>query len=525
MRRIFYQIKDRFLSNICAFLLYLVSPLTWTSPFGVAFLAAAGHGEIKWDRVMIGSFFGAIVGKGGFGGLAGGLVAYTLSGIFKRRGTVNPRSALSLAAFGGCLFPALAYHLPYSAYDALAAIFASVIAMAACPAISPIVSKRLNDKIQLTLDERTAFLFLCAMMLSGITEWYAPLGGLFGGLFALVFSFGGVLSGLIGALVSAVGLLMGSALPSSAALIFLITAASGAVSGYGAWAQSGMFLIGIPLCAYFGFDGVNASMLAAAAIYPLLPRTFSAQFLRLFDLSGKNLHTFLTAGVYRRHITPAGESVCGDAGFSDKLPGGRMIFLLADGMGTGVSARKMSERAIQNAKNLFCAPLDQTDTLMCINALSANAHESHSTLDGVFVDMITGRAEFFKNGAEPCWVVGRYGVKQLEGSALPIGAIDRAPAWQHTEMLSPGDRIFMATDGLLNALGGAENAMALLDRFKALPPQAILNEMIQCAKKAPPDKRRDDMSAMLIEFSGKTARSRAVLSLSAKENEKIRRAG
>lgn len=525
MKKIYTHIKNLFFSNLCAFLLYMISPLPWTSPFGVAFLAAAGHGEIKWNRVMIGSLLGVIIGEGGFGGLAGGLIAYTLSGIFKKRGTVNPKSALSLAAFGGCLFPALAYHLPYSTYDAVAAIFASVIAMAACPAISPIVTRSIKGKIQLTLDERTAFLFLCAMMLSGFTEAYAPLGGLFSGLFALVFSFGGVLSALIGALTSSVGLLMGSAAPSSAALVFLIAAASGAVCQYGAWAQSGMFLIGIPLCAYFGFDEVNACMLMAAAVYPFLPRSFTAQFLRYFDLSGKNLHTFLSAGVYRRHIAPMGETVCGDAGFSDKLPGGRMLFLLADGMGTGENARKMSEQAIRNAKSLFCAPLDQTDALMCVNALSLSSQESHSTLDGVFVDMITGRAEFFKNGAEPCWIIGRYGVKQLEGSALPIGAIDRAPAWQHTEMLLEGDKIFMATDGLLNALGGAETAKTLLNHLKALAPQTILNEMIKRAQKAPPDKRKDDMSAMLIAFTGKPARSHAVLRLLGKENEKVKKAG
>ena len=525
MRRIVHQIKEHVFFNLCTFLLYMMSPIPWTSPFGAAFLAAAGHGEIKWNHVLIGSALGAILGKGGFGGFAGGLMAYTLSGIFKKRGTVNPKSALSMAAFAGCLFPAYAYHMPFSAYDTIAATFASVIAMAACPAISPIVTRSIKERTYLTPEERTAALFLCAMMLSGLTELYAPLGGLFAGLFALMFSFGGVLSALIGALVSSAGLLMGSAAPSAVALVFMASAAAGAVSGFGVWAQSGMFLIGIPLCAYFGFDSVNACILLASAIFPFLPHSILARILRAFDLASRNTHSFLTAGVYRRHIAPTDENVCGDAGFSEKLPGGHMLFLLADGMGTGENARKMSERAIKNARNLFSAPINRADALMCVNALSINDQENHSTLDGVFVDMITGRAEFFKNGAEPCWVIGRYGVKQLEGGALPVGAVESAPAWIHTEMLSPGDRIFMATDGLINALGGAEKTNMLLHHMKAFAPQSILNGVIRQAKKAPIENRRDDMSAMLIEFSGKTAYPRRVFRMEKKEAMQERKAG
>ena len=525
MRRIFHQIKEHVFFNLCAFLMFMMSPIAWTSPFGAAFLAAAGHGEIQWNRVLIGSVLGAIFGKGGFGALAGGLMAYTMSGIFKKRGTVNPQSALSIAAFAGCLFPAYVYHLPYSAYDTLAATFAAVIAMAACPAISPIVARGIQDKTYLSPDERTAVLFLCAMMLSGLVELYAPVGGLFAGLFALVFSFGGVFSALIGALVSSVSLLMGSAAPSAALLVFLTSAAAGAVSRYGVWAQSGMFLIGIPLCAYFGFDRVNGCILLAAAVFPLLPRSFPAQVIRVFDPTNRNMHSFLTAGVYRRHIAPAGESVCGDAGFSEKLPTGYMLFLLADGMGTGENARKMSERAIRNARSLFSAPIDRADALMCVNALSISGQENHSTLDGVFVDMLTGRAEFFKNGAEPCWVIGRYGVKQLEGGALPVGAVDFAPAWIHTEMLSPGDRIFMATDGLINALGGAEKTNMLLHHMKAFAPQSILNGVIRQAKKAPIENRKDDMSAMLIEFSGKTAHPRRIVTLAPEEKTLKRKVG
>lgn len=525
MRRVYVWLKERAIGNIFAFFLYMASPITWTSPFGVAFLAAAGHGDVKWDRVLIGAFLGAALGKGGFGGLAGGLIAYALLGIFKRRGSVNPMGALSLAAFFGCLFPACVYHLPYSVYDAVSAVVASVIAMAACPAIAPIMAGGSKQRIQLRPDEQTAFLLLLGMAVAGATELYAPLGAFMAGLIAIVFSLGGVICALIGALVCAAGLLMGSAPPSAAALIFLISAASGAVSGLGAWAQSAMFLIGVPLCAYFGFESVTICMLLPAAIYPFIKQGRISKILRYFDFFDGNRRLFMKAGVYRRHIAPEGEDVCGDTGLTEKLPRGKMLFLLADGMGKGRAARQISNCTIEHARQLFSAPLSGEDALKCINILSENASESHSTLDALLVDMITGKAEFFKNGAEPSWILGRYTVEQLEGGALPVGALMHAPAWHAEKTLSPGDSVFMATDGLINALGGAENAQALLMKLKSFAPQTIVNEMIRRARKAPADKQKDDMSAMLIHFTGKTAARRALLHLPKKAEMQAKKAG
>lgn len=521
MRRIIGWIKKRWLGNLCAFFMYLSSPMAWTSPFAAAFLGAAGYGEMKWDSVLVGSALGAFAGKGGFGGLAGGLMAYTLCGMLKKRDAANPQSLLALTALGCCLFPACAYHLPYSVYDTVAATFASVIAMAACPAIAPICAAGADKKAQLSADERVAAFIMSAMMLTGLTEWYAPAGCFFAGLFALVMASGGMFSSLIGALTAAVGLLMGSASPIDCALLFLLAAASGAVSQYGAWAQSAAFLIGIPLSAYFGFHAESASILASAAVYPCLPRAFAAQFCRSLGFFDEKRHVFLTARTSRRHIAPHGMTVSGDAGLCEHFPDGRMMFVLADGMGTGQAARKMSDRVIGYARDVFQSPLTREEAMLCINALSNKETDMHSTLDICLIDTVTGDTEFIKNGAEPCWILSRYEIKRFEGEALPVGALQNAPSAHLKTNVAPGDSIFMATDGLINALGGADAAEKILFEHKALPPAGLCTEMIRRAKDAPSDMRRDDMSALCIKIGGKSAYPRAILRLAqARETEK-----
>ncbi|MBQ5771316.1 MAG: SpoIIE family protein phosphatase, partial [Clostridia bacterium] len=260
-------------------------------------------------------------------------------------------------------------------------------------------------------------------------------------------------------------------------------------------------------------------VLLAAAVYPWIPRAWTAQESRYLGFYDDAHSVFLTANTFRRHIAPRGKSVCGDAGLVEHLPGGRMLFMLADGMGTGRGAREMSDRVIGYAKDLFQSPLPTESIIKCVNALSEKEKEMHSTLDICVLDTVTGKTEFIKNGAEPCWILSRYEIKRFEGQALPVGTLPDAPGARMTAAVRPGDSIFMATDGLLNALGGADKAENLLFANKALPPAALCAEMINKAKSAPLDLKKDDMSAMCIKIGGRSAYPKAIARLNEKKED------
>ena len=512
--------------NLVCGILFLISPLSWTSPVGIAFLCAAGHGGIPQKKVLFGCLIGSLLGDGGFGGLIGGVFGYTLCRMLNARSVIFPKSTLSLCALVSCLIPGLSKHLPYSPYDAVTVVFSSVIAMAACPVFSPLLIEKGNQALQMNREEKTAFLFLCAMLISGLMYLFAPIGALTAGLFALMFSYNGVMHALLASLIAGAGLLIGNASPAQAALILFSSAAAGSVHKYGLWAQAGMFLIGVPLSAYFGFERANAFMLAAACVYPWISKAFIVKTLRFLGFFDESSHSFLTAGAVRRHIAPKGKTICGDSGLSEKLPGGRMLFALSDGMGTGQDARMMSDRALSNVKTIFSAPLPGNEAMKCVNLLTQEK-DRHATMDICLMDLVTGRTEFIKNGAEPSWIIGRGKVQRIEGEALPVGVLPCAPSARKTAVLSPGDKVFMATDGLLCALGGADEAEALLVENQFSPPSDLCARIIKTAKKAPAEKQKDDMSVLCIKIAGKSARIQALPrpKTPAKQSALVKKAG
>ena len=86
--------------NLVCGILFLISPLSWTSPVGIAFLCAAGHGGIPQKKVLLGCLIGSLLGDGGFGGLLGGVFGYTLCRMLNARSVIFPKSTLSVWATG-----------------------------------------------------------------------------------------------------------------------------------------------------------------------------------------------------------------------------------------------------------------------------------------------------------------------------------------------------------------------------------------------------------------------------------------
>jgi len=482
--------------NIAAFLAMAFSPVRWACPFGCAFLGAAGYGSLSVFRVMPGAVLGALIGNGGLAGAAGGFLSYLAAGFFRDRETADVRGTVSLIALAGCLLPAASFHLAGGTYDLIVCALSSFAAMAACPALMPFVNGRMEERLSADSEERVALFLMTAVCLSGLTALCAPAGYFASGLFALLMAFGGLTSALIGALVGGSGILMGGGEALLIVLLFLCCAAAGALSGKSSILQSALFLIGIPLSVYFEIGRESVFLLLAASAYPWIPRAYKACFLRYIGLFSENTHVYLTAACARRHAPGENGRIPGDAGAVERLAGGRMLFMLADGMGMGSEARKISVKALDSAKNLFCSHLSDAEIVKCINALCAGGEEMHTTLDICHVDLVTGRVKFIKNGAEPAWIVGRKGVIRIEGEALPLGVLPEAPACVKSGTVEPGDMLFMATDGLVRALGGADSTECALMTMKNHTASRLCAEMMKKAFSAQPHMRKDDMSAL-----------------------------
>lgn len=266
----------------------------------------------------------------------------------------------------GCLLPAIARHLDQGFYPLATAVLAALLAMAAAPALTPLFRRDCLRARTLSADERVSLHLAAAVLVAGITRLWEPAGLFAAGLLALTLSGGGVAAGALGAFTAGVGLLIegqGALMPS---LLLISAGCAGALWAVGAWARALAFLIGIPLSYYLGWDVRAAFLLGAAVAHPLIPERFSARMRMQLLSSQPSLHARLRVTASRRHAAPEG-GACGDTGAIEKAPDGRVILLLADGMGTGEGARRLSRRALALAREFLECGLNEFTAYRAIN--------------------------------------------------------------------------------------------------------------------------------------------------------------
>ena len=147
----------------------------------------------------------------------------------------------------------------------------------------------------------------------------------------------------------------------------------------------------------------------------------------------------------------AHEGACGDAveQFCDCF--GNAHLLLCDGMGVGRPAAIDGTLAATLAARLlkagFCA--DSAARLVNVALSLKSDEESGATMDLVSVDLYTGRANLFKAGACPTFVIRGGKAHVLDGSSLPVGILEQVVGQQDSTNLHEGEWIVLVSDGVL----------------------------------------------------------------------------
>ena len=116
--------------------------------------------------------------------------------------------------------------------------------------------------------------------------------------------------------------------------------------------------------------------------------------------------------------------------------------------------------------------------------LLAGGEQHPAALDAGCIDLYTGALEIFKLGAPAAFVVGQEGVQILEAGQVPAGALGQAEPVLLSRKLWDGDRLFMVTDGVLDALPGDDKEQAmgqLLDGLEEMPPQDAAERVLDFA--------------------------------------------
>ena len=201
------------------------------------------------------------------------------------------------------------------------------------------------------------------------------------------------------------------------------------------------------------------------------------------------------ASVSRDPDRPNGDS-CASAMLDDE----RLMALICDGMGSGEAAAHESGAAARLLGRFLAAGAEMSLAVETANTLMLNrtAEDMFSTVDLILLDLSTGMADFLKLAACPALIAREGEIRRVEGGRLPLGILERVePAVTRVQLL-PGDRILLASDGVMDAADPAELEALLLspiDDLNALA-ESVIDRAASSAGAHP-----DDMTAICIHLT------------------------
>ncbi len=194
------------------------------------------------------------------------------------------------------------------------------------------------------------------------------------------------------------------------------------------------------------------------------------------------------------------EDLSGDNFSCHELPDGRTMLCLSDGMGSGRQAFLESQLVTELLEELLDTGFTAERAIYMVNALLLIREEqAPATLDLALVDLYTGQACFFKQGAVGTFIRRGHQVIQIRPGALPIGIeCDAAPAFAQAQ-LEDGDMVVMLTDGVLDAMEGEDKEADFceyLSHTTKTNARELADEVLALALKGQGGSARDDMTVL-----------------------------
>ncbi len=197
-----------------------------------------------------------------------------------------------------------------------------------------------------------------------------------------------------------------------------------------------------------------------------------------------------------------GKEVSGDSFSIMRLPKGKIVMSLCDGMGSGRQAFAESERAINLVEKLLAAGfLPRTAVHLVHTALFLQGEAKHPlTMDLMVMDLYTGICDFIKSGAAATFIKHGKQVKIIKSETLPIGVIRDTEPLENIYKMRDSDIIVMVSDGVLEALKGDDKEEMLQRYFLTLDKtnaKDLANEILNYAIESAGGVANDDMTVLV----------------------------
>jgi hypothetical protein len=149
-----------------------------------------------------------------------------------------------------------------------------------------------------------------------------------------------------------------------------------------------------------------------------------------------------------------GSSKPGDMWVRYDLDHGKTLVVLVDGMGKGEVAAKQSKETLEILKSLINCGLDYDSCVSFLNSalFLAWRPDGFVALDCLLIDRVKERVMFHKLGAPPSFIKRQNGnVSVVRGAKPPAGALKDLLCFGTVETVSPGDLIFLVSDGIFRS--------------------------------------------------------------------------
>ncbi len=190
--------------------------------------------------------------------------------------------------------------------------------------------------------------------------------------------------------------------------------------------------------------------------------------------------------------------VCGDVVSSCKLSGGRELFCLCDGMGSGETAREAAIMAVDLIESYFEAGYSQDQVLITVNQLlTLRQSEVFAAADLLLIDTEQMQAKFIKTCAGPSFLMRDGALSVIEMSALPMGVLDNVQPAVMERKIKPNDCIVMVSDGVSDAMQGEDVRKWLTAALSEPDESRAANALVDMALKKMGN-TYDDMTAIVL---------------------------
>ena len=218
--------------------------------------------------------------------------------------------------------------------------------------------------------------------------------------------------------------------------------------------------------------------------------------------------TFLQEPAYcvlagQASATKNGEGISGDNILVSEVVDGHVHYMLADGVGSGVSASDHSEKVLDFVEKFLAAGYTKENAIQVLNGLILQDGEeaAMSTLDICDMNLYTGVCEFSKIGAAASFHKRDHLVEKIWIENLPLGAFGTLDLDVVRRRLEDGDYIIILTDGVLDGListGQEERLTDFISRLTVKNPREIAQQILQYCISLCRGDIQDDMSVLVF---------------------------